>query len=173
MSPLLDQISGQQRTFVEINSALHSHASGSAGAGSGAFASVDRLRVTCGSGLYAALQIVPRHVTSDDLLSIVVVVDGGRGMREGVRACRVVCRRRRSRGEHCNHRPPLVCARPPPPPRPSPPSTRMGRLVGRLFVGFTLFLITFIGYSSQIFVIWPWYGRELSVELLSLLLPFK
>ena len=49
----------------------------------------------------------------------------------------------------------------------------MGRLVGRLFVGFTLFLITFIGYSSQIFVIWPWYGRELSVELLSLLLPFK
>ena len=54
-----------------------------------------------------------------------------------------------------------------------PASARMGRLVGRLFVGFTLFLITFIGYSSQIFVIWPWYGRELSVELLSLLLPFK
>ena len=49
----------------------------------------------------------------------------------------------------------------------------MGRLVGRLFVGFTLFLITFIGYSSQIFIIWPWYGSELSVELLSLLLPFK
>lgn len=50
---------------------------------------------------------------------------------------------------------------------------RMGRLVGRLFVSGTLLLITFIGYSSQIFVIWPWYGRELSLELLSLLLPFK
>ena len=54
-----------------------------------------------------------------------------------------------------------------------PASARMGRLVGRLFVGFTLFLITFIGYSSQIFVIWPWYGREFSVELVQLLLPFK
>ena len=50
---------------------------------------------------------------------------------------------------------------------------RMGRIVGRLFVGGTLFLITFIGYSSQIFIIWPWYGRELSVELLTLLIPFK
>lgn len=50
---------------------------------------------------------------------------------------------------------------------------RMGRLLGRLFVCGTLFLITFIGYSSQIFIIWPWYGRELSVELLTLLIPFK
>ncbi|EKM61619.1 uncharacterized protein PHACADRAFT_84866 [Phanerochaete carnosa HHB-10118-sp] len=49
----------------------------------------------------------------------------------------------------------------------------MGRLVGRLFVGGTLFLITFIGYSSQIFIIWPWYGRELTVELLTLLIPFN
>ena len=49
----------------------------------------------------------------------------------------------------------------------------MGRILGRLFVCGTLFLITFIGYSSQIFVIWPWYGRELSVELLTLLVPFK
>lgn len=49
----------------------------------------------------------------------------------------------------------------------------MGRLTGRLFVGFTLFLISFISYSSQIFIIWPWYGRELSVELLMLLVPFK
>ena len=49
----------------------------------------------------------------------------------------------------------------------------MGRLTGRLFVGFVLFLITFIGYSSQIFIIWPYYGRVLSVQLLSLLLPFK
>lgn len=49
----------------------------------------------------------------------------------------------------------------------------MGRLLGRIWVGFTTFLITFIAFSSQIFVIWPWYGRELSVELLQLLLPFK
>lgn len=49
----------------------------------------------------------------------------------------------------------------------------MGRLVGRIFVGLTLFLITFIGYSSQIFIIWPWYGYELSVQLITLLLPFK
>jgi hypothetical protein len=47
------------------------------------------------------------------------------------------------------------------------------RLFGRLFVAFVLFLITFIGYSSQIFIIWPWYGRELSVELLGALVPFK
>lgn len=50
---------------------------------------------------------------------------------------------------------------------------RMGRITGRLFVAFTLLLICFISYSSQIFVIWPWYGRVLSVELITLLLPFK
>ncbi|CAL1694424.1 unnamed protein product [Somion occarium] len=49
----------------------------------------------------------------------------------------------------------------------------MGRLTGRLFVGFTTCLICFIAYSPQIFIIWPWYGRELSVELLALLLPFN
>ncbi|KIP11142.1 hypothetical protein PHLGIDRAFT_125039 [Phlebiopsis gigantea 11061_1 CR5-6] len=49
----------------------------------------------------------------------------------------------------------------------------MGRILGRLFVCGTLLLITFIGYSSQIFVIWPWYGHELSVELLTLLIPFN
>ena len=49
----------------------------------------------------------------------------------------------------------------------------MGRLTGRLFVLFTTCLISFIAYSSQIFVIWPWYGREFSVELVQLLLPFK
>ncbi|KAI0778969.1 zf-DHHC-domain-containing protein [Trametes elegans] len=49
----------------------------------------------------------------------------------------------------------------------------MGRLTGRLFVFFTTCLIAFIAYSSQIFIIWPWYGRELSVELLELLLPFN
>lgn len=50
---------------------------------------------------------------------------------------------------------------------------QMGRLTGRLFVGFTTCLISFIAYSSQIFVIWPWYGRALSIQLLSLLIPFK
>ncbi|KAH9897747.1 palmitoyltransferase PFA4 [Cubamyces lactineus] len=49
----------------------------------------------------------------------------------------------------------------------------MGRLTGRLFVFFTTCLIAFIAYSSQIFVIWPWYGRELSIELLQLLVPFN
>lgn len=49
----------------------------------------------------------------------------------------------------------------------------MGRLTGRLFVFFTTALISFIAYSPQIFVIWPWYGREFSIELLELLVPFK
>jgi palmitoyltransferase len=49
----------------------------------------------------------------------------------------------------------------------------MGRIVGLLIVNLVLCLISFIAYSSQIFVIWPWYGRELSVELIALLLPFK
>ncbi|KAJ1302776.1 hypothetical protein OPQ81_003084 [Rhizoctonia solani] len=49
----------------------------------------------------------------------------------------------------------------------------MGRLVGRLWVGFTLSLISFISYSSQIFIIWPWYGRTLSIPLLKLLVPFN
>lgn len=34
-------------------------------------------------------------------------------------------------------------------------------------------LISFNGYSSQIFIIWPWYGREVSVDLLKLIVPFK
>jgi palmitoyltransferase len=45
--------------------------------------------------------------------------------------------------------------------------------LSRLVVGLTLVLICFIAYSSQIFVIWPWYGGVLSIELLNLLLPFK
>ncbi|KAL7285081.1 hypothetical protein ACG7TL_000173 [Trametes sanguinea] len=49
----------------------------------------------------------------------------------------------------------------------------MGRLTGRLFVFFTTCLIAFIAYSSQIFIIWPWYGRVFSLELLELLLPFN
>ncbi|KAI0726908.1 zf-DHHC-domain-containing protein [Fomitopsis betulina] len=49
----------------------------------------------------------------------------------------------------------------------------MGELLGKLFVIFVTLLICFIGYSSQIFVIWPWYGSVLSVELISLLVPFN
>jgi hypothetical protein len=49
----------------------------------------------------------------------------------------------------------------------------MGKIVGRIFIGFVSFLISFISYSSQIFIIWPWYGSVLSVELILLLAPFK
>jgi hypothetical protein len=49
----------------------------------------------------------------------------------------------------------------------------MGRLLGRIGVGFVCALIAFIAYSVQIFVVWPWYGRVLSVELVALLAPFK
>ncbi|KAF5352496.1 hypothetical protein D9756_005887 [Leucocoprinus leucothites] len=49
----------------------------------------------------------------------------------------------------------------------------MGRITGLLFVNFVLCLICFIAYSSQIFIIWPWYGNETSVELLTLLVPFN
>lgn len=49
----------------------------------------------------------------------------------------------------------------------------MGRLLGRLFVTSTTALILFISYTPQFFIIWPWYGRELSIELLALLVPFK
>ncbi|KAF9015709.1 palmitoyltransferase PFA4 [Cyathus striatus] len=49
----------------------------------------------------------------------------------------------------------------------------MGSFLGWLIVNFVLLLISFIAYSSQIFIIWPWYGQELSVELLVLLVPFN
>lgn len=49
----------------------------------------------------------------------------------------------------------------------------MHYILGRIVVGFVLCLISFISYSSQIFIIWPWYGREWSVELVTLLAPFK
>ncbi|WRT67380.1 uncharacterized protein IL334_004351 [Kwoniella shivajii] len=49
----------------------------------------------------------------------------------------------------------------------------MGRDWGRLWVGGTSLLISFISFSSQIFVVWPWYGRALSVDLLKLLVPFN
>ena len=51
--------------------------------------------------------------------------------------------------------------------------SKMGKLLGRIFVCFTILLISFNGYSSQIFIIWPWYGREVSVDLLKLIIPFK
>ncbi|KZP25294.1 zf-DHHC-domain-containing protein [Athelia psychrophila] len=49
----------------------------------------------------------------------------------------------------------------------------MGRLLGRIFVFCVVCLISFIAFSIQIFVIWPWYGSTLSVELLMLLGPFN
>jgi hypothetical protein len=52
---------------------------------------------------------------------------------------------------------------------PRPPQTT----AGKIWVGGVTCLIAFISYSSQIFVIWPWYGRVVSVELLTLVGPFK
>src|SRR4051812_41888197 len=49
----------------------------------------------------------------------------------------------------------------------------MSSFLGRLVVNFVLCLICFIAYSSQIFIIWPWYGSVLSIELLAVLVPFK
>ncbi|KAF4573227.1 Palmitoyltransferase [Pleurotus pulmonarius] len=49
----------------------------------------------------------------------------------------------------------------------------MHPVLGRIIVNFVLCLICFIAYSSQIFIIWPWYGREVSVDLLILLVPFN
>ncbi|AAW41653.2 hypothetical protein CNBB1070 [Cryptococcus deneoformans B-3501A] len=43
----------------------------------------------------------------------------------------------------------------------------------RVWVGGTVILISFIAFSSQIFVIWPWYGREISLDLLKLLVPLN
>lgn len=45
--------------------------------------------------------------------------------------------------------------------------TRYFRVTG------TLSIIAFLVYSPQLFLIWPWYGREFSLELLKLLVPFK
>ncbi|KAF6766725.1 palmitoyltransferase PFA4 [Ephemerocybe angulata] len=49
----------------------------------------------------------------------------------------------------------------------------MHYILGRIVVGLVVSLISFIAYSSQIFIIWPWYGREWTVELVTLLLPFN
>lgn len=52
---------------------------------------------------------------------------------------------------------------------PRPPQT----IAGKIWVTGVTLLIAFITYSSQIFIIWPWYGSTLSVDLLLLLGPFK
>nr|XP_019042469.1 palmitoyltransferase PFA4 [Kwoniella bestiolae CBS 10118]OCF21399.1 palmitoyltransferase PFA4 [Kwoniella bestiolae CBS 10118] len=49
----------------------------------------------------------------------------------------------------------------------------MARDWGTAWVIGTSLLISFISFSSQIFVIWPWYGRVASVDLLRLLVPFN
>ncbi|ORY79295.1 DHHC palmitoyltransferase-domain-containing protein [Leucosporidium creatinivorum] len=49
----------------------------------------------------------------------------------------------------------------------------MGRLAGRLWVSGTLLLISFIGFSSQLWIIWPSYHSRLSRQLLELLVPFN
>jgi len=51
--------------------------------------------------------------------------------------------------------------------------TLMHPWIGLAIVNAVVLLISFIAYSSQIFIIWPWYGRVLSVELIMLLFPFK
>ncbi|KAG2368853.1 zf-DHHC-domain-containing protein [Suillus spraguei] len=49
----------------------------------------------------------------------------------------------------------------------------MHPILGRIAICFVLFLIIFPALTCQIYIIWPWYGRELSVELITLLLPFN
>ncbi|KAG2350756.1 zf-DHHC-domain-containing protein [Suillus weaverae] len=49
----------------------------------------------------------------------------------------------------------------------------MHPILGRIAICFVLFLILFPVLTCQIYIIWPWYGRELSVELITLLLPFN
>ncbi|KAF9245829.1 zf-DHHC-domain-containing protein [Melanogaster broomeanus] len=49
----------------------------------------------------------------------------------------------------------------------------MHPLLGRLIISFVLFLILFPVLTSQAFIIWPWYGREWSVDLVILLVPFN
>ncbi|KAN0100355.1 DHHC palmitoyltransferase domain containing protein [Tylopilus felleus] len=41
-----------------------------------------------------------------------------------------------------------------------------------LIISFVLLLILFPVLTSQIFIVWPWYGREWTVELIVLLVPF-
>ncbi|CED83458.1 zf-dhhc-domain-containing protein [Phaffia rhodozyma] len=43
----------------------------------------------------------------------------------------------------------------------------------KIWITFAISLISFIAYSSQIFIIWPFYGKRWSIELLRLLVPFN
>ncbi|KIJ53486.1 hypothetical protein M422DRAFT_154773 [Sphaerobolus stellatus SS14] len=52
-------------------------------------------------------------------------------------------------------------------------ASRTSVIIGRVWVTFTSLLIGFIAFSVQIFVIWPWYGSELSIDILKLLGPFN
>ncbi|KAH0838061.1 DHHC palmitoyltransferase-domain-containing protein [Lanmaoa asiatica] len=45
--------------------------------------------------------------------------------------------------------------------------------LSHLIISFVLFLILFPVLTSQVFIIWPWYGREWTVELITLLVPFN
>ncbi|KAI6047901.1 DHHC palmitoyltransferase-domain-containing protein [Pisolithus marmoratus] len=49
----------------------------------------------------------------------------------------------------------------------------MSTFLGRLAVAFVLFLILFPVLTSQFFIVWPWYGRMWTAELICLLLPFN
>ncbi|KAG8219552.1 hypothetical protein J3R82DRAFT_502 [Butyriboletus roseoflavus] len=49
----------------------------------------------------------------------------------------------------------------------------MHTFLAYLIISFVLFLILFPVLTAQVFIIWPWYGREWTVELVTLLVPFK
>ena len=49
----------------------------------------------------------------------------------------------------------------------------MHPILAHLIISFVLLLILFPVFTSQVFIVWPWYGREWSVELITLLVPFK
>ncbi|KAM0788364.1 hypothetical protein ACM66B_001504 [Microbotryomycetes sp. NB124-2] len=49
----------------------------------------------------------------------------------------------------------------------------MGRLAGRLWVGGTLTLISFIGFTSQVWIVWPSFEHRFARELWRVLVPFN
>ncbi|TFK19610.1 zf-DHHC-domain-containing protein [Coprinopsis marcescibilis] len=49
----------------------------------------------------------------------------------------------------------------------------MRRILQRLAVMGVLCFISFLVYSAHLYLFWPWYGRELSIELLVLLVPLN
>jgi hypothetical protein len=46
-------------------------------------------------------------------------------------------------------------------------------LISKSFLFFTIFLISFLVYTLQIFILYPAHGRVISMELLRLLVPFN